>query len=132
MPVNSFENYPMSWKPDLSNTKPPIYLALVRQLEDDIKAGILKPGTKLPPQRELADYLDINLSTVSRAFKICEQKGLLSASVGNGTYIATVYKGNIIKNLIMDCQSYTKYRPNETTGGIFVSWRRKEELPTGA
>ena len=46
--------------------------------------------------------------------------------------IATVYKGNIIKNLIMDCQSYTKYRPNETTGGIFVSWRRKEELPTGA
>ena len=46
--------------------------------------------------------------------------------------VATVYKGNIIKNLIMDCQSYTKYRPNETTGGIFVSWRRKEELPTGA
>ena len=46
--------------------------------------------------------------------------------------IATVYKGNIIKNLIMDCQSYTKYRPNETTGGIFVSWRRKEELPTEA
>ena len=47
-------------------------------------------------------------------------------------FLATVYKGNIIKNLIMDCQSYTKYRPNETTGGIFVSWRRKEELPTGA
>ena len=47
-------------------------------------------------------------------------------------WLATVYKGNIIKNLIMDCQSYTKYRPNETTGGIFVSWRRKEELPTGA
>ena len=46
--------------------------------------------------------------------------------------LATVYKGNIINNLIMDCQSYTKYRPNETTGGIFVSWRRKEELPTGA
>ena len=52
-------------------------------------------------------------------------------NVLNPTF-ATVYKGNIIKNLIMDCQSYTKYRPNETTGGIFVSWRRKEELPTGA
>ena len=50
----------------------------------------------------------------------------------HASIIATVYKGNIIKNLIMDCQSYTKYRPNETTGGIFVSWRRKEELPTGA
>lgn len=51
---------------------------------------------------------------------------------GQQLLVATVYKGNIIKNLIMDCQSYTKYRPNETTGGIFVSWRRKEELPTGA
>lgn len=51
---------------------------------------------------------------------------------GDKSMFATVYKGNIIKNLIMDCQSYTKYRPNETTGGIFVSWRRKEELPTGA
>ena len=50
---------------------------------------------------------------------------------GTEPNITTVYKGNIIKNLIMDCQSYTKYRPNETTGGIFVSWRRKEELPTG-
>ena len=27
------------------------------------------------------------------------------------SWFATVYKGNIIKNLIMDCQSYTKYRP---------------------
>ena len=59
---------------------------------------------------------------------------LLNAQFHHGAVftIATVYKGNIIKNLIMDCQSYTKYRPNETTGGIFVSWRRKEELPTGA
>ena len=54
------------------------------------------------------------------------------SSEDTSALFATVYKGNIIKNLIMDCQSYTKYRPNETTGGIFVSWRRKEELPTGA
>ena len=65
------------------------------------------------------------------------EKGLLTAFVIFLSHVfcsffATVYKGNIIKNLIMDCQSYTKYRPNETTGGIFVSWRRKEELPTGA
>ena len=57
---------------------------------------------------------------------------VLSGEIEHYLSLATVYKGNIIKNLIMDCQSYTKYRPNETTGGIFVSWRRKEELPTGA
>ena len=46
--------------------------------------------------------------------------------------IATVYKVNIIKNLIMDYQSYTKYCTTETTGGIFVSWQREGKLPTGA
>lgn len=89
MPVNSFEHYPMSWKPDLSSTAGPKYLALAKLLEEDIKSGALMPGTKLPPQRELADFLDINLSTISRAFKLCEQKGLLSASVGSGTFVSS-------------------------------------------
>lgn len=83
----TFDNYPMSWKPDLSRASGPKYLALVSLMEDAIKNGTLKAGTKLPPQRELADYLNVNLSTISRAFKLCSQKGLLSASVGNGTYV---------------------------------------------
>lgn len=89
MSVNSFDNYPMSWKPDLSKSTGPKYLALVNLLEEDIKNGTLKAGTKLPPQRELADFLDLNLSTISRAFKLCEQKGFISASAGNGTYISS-------------------------------------------
>ena len=68
----------------------------------------------------------------SRKNTTCVNLGIGLAREGKKVLLATVYKGNIIKNLIMDCQSYTKYRPNETTGGIFVSWRRKEELPTGA
>ncbi|USK58209.1 PLP-dependent aminotransferase family protein [Peribacillus asahii] len=88
MPINSFENYPMSWKPSIDKTKKPIYQAIARQLEQDILNGVLLPGTKLPPQRELADYLDLNLSTISKAFKVCELKGLLSASVGSGTFVS--------------------------------------------
>lgn len=89
MPVNSFENYPMSWKPTLCDTKKPIYIYLADTLEADILSGKLTPGTKLPPQRELADFLDINLSTVTRAFKLCEQRGLICSVVGNGTYISS-------------------------------------------
>lgn len=89
MPVNSFDGYPLSWKPDLSKTTGPKYTALAELLEEDIKNGKLTAGTKLPPQRELADFLDLNLSTVSKAYKLCGQKGLLSASVGNGTYVAS-------------------------------------------
>jgi DNA-binding transcriptional MocR family regulator len=89
MPINSFDDYPMSWKPNLGKASGPLYKALAGMLEEDIKNGELTPGTKLPPQRELADYLDINLSTVSRAFKLCEQKGLICATIGNGTFVSS-------------------------------------------
>ena len=80
-------------------------------------------------QRIIHDRKNRHRSTLGvRIVKIRGEKTVLLFQ----SMFATVYKGNIIKNLIMDCQSYTKYRPNETTGGIFVSWRRKEELPTGA
>lgn len=88
MPVNSFENYPMSWKPLINRENRSLYKELARCLEADIACGALKPGTKLPPQRELADFLDINVSTVSKAFRLCELKGLLSATVGSGTFVA--------------------------------------------
>ena len=89
MPVNSFDDYYMSWKPDIKNATPPIYKALAEILENDIKSGKLKPGTKLPPQRELADFLDINLSTVSRSIKLVMEKGLLSSSIGSGTFVSS-------------------------------------------
>lgn len=89
MPINSFDEYPMSWKPDISHISAPLYIAIAHQLEQDIKDGKLAPGTKLPPQRELADFLDVNLSTITRAFKLCGQKGLIYASIGSGTFVST-------------------------------------------
>ena len=88
MPVNSFEYYPMTWKPDKKRLQAPLYLSLATLLETDIAGGYLSAGTQLPPQRELADFLDINLSTVTRAFKICERKGLIYAVIGKGTFVA--------------------------------------------
>lgn len=96
MPVNSFDNYPMSWRPSLKRECGPMYIVLAKQLEQDIMSGELLPGTKLPPQRELADFLDINVSTVSRAFKICSQKGLLIGNVGSGTYVAYNMPTNLL------------------------------------
>ena len=88
MPVNSFDDYPMSWKPLKEQLTPPYYLSLAALLEYDIQSGRLSPHTKLPPQRELADWLDLNLSTVTRAYKRCELKGLTYATTGRGTFVA--------------------------------------------
>lgn len=89
MPINSFVDYPMSWRPERRELTRPIYLSLARMLERDITEGFLPPGTKLPPQRELADFLDINFTTVTRAYKTCELKGLLHAVTGSGTFVST-------------------------------------------
>lgn len=88
MPINSFDQYPMSWRPNKSSLKRPIYLSLANLLEKDIISGDLTPGTKLPPQRELADFLDINFTTITRAYKTCEKKGLIFAITGKGTFIS--------------------------------------------
>ncbi len=86
-----FDNYgnEITWFPELKEGNEPIYKAVANALEEDIKKGILKPGFKLPPQRVLADFLGINHSTITRAFKICELKGLIRGTVGRGTFVAS-------------------------------------------
>ncbi len=87
MPVNSFEDYPMSWKPDRNRLTHPLYYCLADLMEQDIKSGRLPVGTKLPPQRELADFLDLNLSTITKAYKLGEMRGLIHAVTGKGTFV---------------------------------------------
>lgn len=98
MPINSFDDYPMSWRPTLKKMGKPLYIELSEQLQRDIESGILAPGTRLPPQRELSDFLDINVSTVSRAFKICSEKGLLTGTVGSGTFVTYNVYTNLVNN----------------------------------
>lgn len=98
MSYNSFDDYPMSWRPELVRGAQPLYIELAQKLQSDIECGILSPGTKLPPQRELADFLNINLSTVSRAFKLCSEKGLLTGTVGSGTFVTYDVLTNLIKD----------------------------------
>lgn len=88
MPINSSKLHRMTWKPKINTKASVLYLSLAEKLEKDILNGSLLPGTKLPPQRNLAAYLNINVSTISKAFKVCEAKGLLSATVGSGTFVS--------------------------------------------
>src|SRR5687768_622865 len=75
------------WKPSLTAGAEPKYQALVDALERDIDAGVLPPGTRLPPQRELAGRLGVAIGTVSRAYAAAEALGLLSGEVGRGTFV---------------------------------------------
>lgn len=135
MPFNSFLNYPMSWKPERSRLKRPVYLSLAEQLEKDIAAGFLPPGTRLPPQRELADFLDINFTTVTRAYRLCELKGLIYAVTGSGTFVApnaaksvTISAGNLADSSI-DLGFVSSFEQcNDMIGDAVVSVMKKRRL----
>jgi len=76
------------WLPGINSTDKPKYIAIAEALETDIKTGKLIPGEQLPPQRELADLIHVNVSTISRAYREAERRGLISGTVGRGTFVA--------------------------------------------
>ncbi|PHR16771.1 MAG: GntR family transcriptional regulator [Sphingopyxis sp.] len=69
------------WIPDLSRFSGPKYLAIADALTEAIDRGSLAPGDRLPPQRELADALGFDLTTVTRAYEVARERGL---TIGRG------------------------------------------------
>jgi DNA-binding FadR family transcriptional regulator len=61
-----------------------VYRALLRQISD----GSLKPGGRLPNERDLAAQLKVGRSTVRGALALMERQGLVSRKVGSGTFLA--------------------------------------------
>jgi DNA-binding transcriptional MocR family regulator len=74
------------WQPDLDRSKP-LYLAIADAMTRDVEGGVLREGTRLPPQRDLAWKLGVTLGTVTRAYKEAETRGLLEGEVGRGSYV---------------------------------------------
>jgi DNA-binding transcriptional MocR family regulator len=75
------------WLPALTEADGPLYLAFVEALENDVQAGVLKPGTRLLPQRDMANQLGLSVGTISRAYAEAEARGLISGEVGRGTFV---------------------------------------------
>src|SRR5579884_1295270 len=76
------------WLPRLSKAAGPLYLAIADALDADIRAGRLAPGDPLPTQRDLARRLRVNFTTITRAYTEAQRRGLLTATVGRGTFVA--------------------------------------------
>ena len=75
------------WAPDLAAFDGPLYLKLVKAIEQGIASGELPPQTRLPTHRALADRLGVTVGTITRAYGEAERRGLLAARVGHGTWV---------------------------------------------
>lgn len=68
----------------------PLYRQLHRNIRESILRGALAAGERLPATRELAQQLDLNRATVSSAYALLEEDGLIHGHVGRGSFVAQV------------------------------------------
>lgn len=77
----------VQWAPSLIGRTGPIYRELAGSIAIGIRDGRLLPGDRLPTQRWLAEKLGIDVATVTRAYAEAHRQGLVTATVGRGTFV---------------------------------------------
>jgi DNA-binding transcriptional MocR family regulator len=79
----------MEIRPSLdANSGIPLYRQLSGHLQNLIESGSLTTGDRLPPTRELAAQLGLNRTTISAAYDLLEEAGLIKGSVGRGSFVS--------------------------------------------
>lgn len=66
----------------------PAYLQIEDELAERIESGELSPGSRLPPERELAAQMDVSRMTVRQALQRLEHRALIARQQGRGTFVA--------------------------------------------
>ncbi|HEY9063774.1 MAG TPA: PLP-dependent aminotransferase family protein [Burkholderiaceae bacterium] len=64
-----------------------IYQQLADEIQRRVASGELKAGDRLPPQREFARMLGVNLTTVTRAFAALQRRGVVASRPGRGSVV---------------------------------------------
>jgi len=71
-------------------------------IKDELDSGRLKPGSRLPPERELIELLHVSRSPLREALKMLEASGLIEAQVGRGRFVSyqadDVLSGTLIRH----------------------------------
>ena len=70
-----------------SRSSRPIYLQIADSLRQQISAGVLGPGERLPSVRELAAELSINPNTIQRSYRELEVSGWTVSIPGKGNFV---------------------------------------------
>lgn len=90
------------WLPDLSAGGGVKYLAIADALCNAVKQGELAVGDRLPPQRDLAARLGVDLTTVTRAYETARLRGLIEARGRAGSFIRDASKPGSPERLARD------------------------------
>jgi DNA-binding transcriptional regulator YhcF (GntR family) len=74
------------------SARDPVYEQVASQIRQLVGSGALAPGTPLPPVRQLATELGVNLNTVARAYRVLKAEGFLVIRERSGVSVAAPAK----------------------------------------
>lgn len=112
-----------------------LYEHVINELKDMIVSGELKPGDKLPSERELGERFNVSRVPVREALKIMEFMGVVGGGRGDGTYLRSVnfafYTGKmdlvsvVTADTMMDLMEFRVEL--ESAAAYYASLRRTDE-----
>ena len=76
-----------------------VYEQVLRQIQKQIVSGRLKPGDKLPPERELAERFRVSRSSVRDAIQALQTLRLVRSRQGGGTAVCEISAGSLASPL---------------------------------
>ena len=96
-------------------------VSVVRRIEGLILRGILRPGERLPSERELSERMGVSRPSLREALSDLQTRGLLTSKAGAGVFVADVLGGAFSPALI------TLFGSHKEAVFDYISFRRDME-----
>ena len=107
--------------PFLRVTPEKLSQSVVRQIEQLILRGILRPGERLPSERDMAEKLGVSRPSLRDAISELADRGLLASRAGSGVFVAEVL-GSAFSPALIDL-----FSTHEEAVFDYIAFRRDME-----
>jgi GntR family transcriptional repressor for pyruvate dehydrogenase complex len=94
---------------------------VIRQIEGLILRGVLRPGERLPSERELSERMGVSRPSLREALADLQERGLLTSKAGAGVYVADVLGSAFSPALV------TLFSKHDKAVFDYISFRRDLE-----
>lgn len=75
------------WTPRIADGTGPIYQRITAAIIEDVEAGKIPHGTRLPAQRDLAFNLGVGLGTITKSYNLLTRRGIAKAEKGRAMFV---------------------------------------------
>ena len=77
-----------------------LFESIVTEIREQIQSGVLKPGDKLPSERELAEMMDVSRNSLREALRTLEMMNYVEIRSGEGVFVKEVSINDLVDPII--------------------------------